>query len=348
MRWILYGDVNSRHAVDALVAALERAGQEVVEVPAQSRRLRYEADPDVEAEARRSIEAQLPADVLLNLRPEKLSPALVEDLRGRGLTTMVWLADDPLLYRVSYRHVAPAYDITLHSARADVLEFYERKLGVRGYAFPFWTDEAHFPPGYDPDGADIEVGFLGNCHRKRRQDRYELLASMPWKTRFFGKLPPGVPDEAGIHAGNLTVEEMPAALRRFRVGFSMAQSFAIRDKLHFRALPQFGEYFFPSRLVLYAAVGIPAVSLTLPGFPPPFPSVRTATDRDELVDQIRDLMDERDALLAASAEMREQFRECLTADTRVAMLLSLLGGGRDHDVSARANLWRDFGPSSNE
>jgi hypothetical protein len=348
LRWILYGDVNSRHAVDALIAALERAGQEVAEVPAQSRRLRYEPDPEVEAEARRSIEAELPADVLLNLRPEKLSPELVADLGRRGVTTMVWLADDPLLFRVSYRHVAPAYDVTLHSARADVLEFYERKLGVRGYSFPFWTDEAHFPPGYDPDAADIEVGFLGNCHRKRRQNRYELLASLPWKTRFFGQLPPDTPDDAGIHAGYLSIEEMPAALRRFRVGFSMAQSFAVRDKLHFRALPQFGEYFFPSRLVLYAAVGIPTVSLTLPGHPPPFPGVRTATDRDGLVEVIRELIDDREALLAASAEMSAQFRECLAADTRVAMLLSLAEGERDHDVSERANLWRAFGPASNE
>jgi hypothetical protein len=349
LRWILYGDVNSRHAVDALITALERAGQEVVEVPAPSRTLFYGPDPEIEADARRRIEAELPADVLLSFRAEKLTPSLLQDLRQRGVTTMVWLMDDPLLFRVSYRHVAAAYDLTLHCARADVLAFYERRLGVRGYSFPFWADEEHFPPGYDPDSADIEVGFLGNCHRKRRANRYELLASLPWKTRFFGKLPPDTPDHAGIHAGNLSVEEIPAGLRRFRLGISMAQTFVgVKDRFSFRALPQFGEYFFPSRLVLYAAVGIPSVSLTMPGHPPPFPSVRTATDRDSLVAVIGELIDDRDALLEASAGAREQFRQCLTADTRVAMLLSLLGGKRDHAVDERANLWRTFGPSSKE
>lgn len=90
------------------------------------------------------------------------------------------------------------------------------------------------------------------------------------------------------------------------------------------------------------------MSLTLPGHPPPFPGVRTATDRDGLVEAIGELIDDRDALLAASAEMNAQFRECLTADTRVAMLRYLAEGERDHDVSERASLWRTFGPASNE
>lgn len=346
MRWIVYGTVRSRHAVDSLLAALRQAGQDVVVLPATAPTLHYEPRPEVDRQARAAIEAAGPADVVLNLAANTLTTEHVADLRARGVRTVVWLADDPLLFKVSYRHLAGAYDLTLHCAGADVLDFYERRLGVRGYAFPWWSDNAHFPYGYDPDAADIEVGFLGNCHRRRRADRYELLANLPWRTRFFGKLPPGADDSARIHAGFLDQDEFAAALRRFRVGFSAAQRFVgIRDKFSFHALPRFREYFFPSRLVLYAAVGIPTVTLSVPGTPQPFPGVEVATSRDELLAKIGTLIDDRDALLAASLALREQFESCLTAASRVAMLLALLDGTGTLDAGERAELWRSFPPA---
>jgi hypothetical protein len=342
MRWIIYGDILSRHAVDSFEAALGAAGNEVVEVPAVSRSHKFGPEADVEAESRRRLEAALPADVLFSFRPEELTPRVLAHLRERGVTTLVWFADDPLLYRICYRHVAEAYDLTLHTGREDVLRFYEKRHGVRGYSFPFWTDDAHFPYAYDPDAADIDVGFLGNCHGPRRQERYDLLASLPWKVRYFGRLPTGdAVDYAGIHAGVLDRAEIPVAIRRFRVAINMAQTFAeIKDRYNFRALARFGEFFFPSRLVLYAAVGLPTVSLTLPGAPPPFPSVSTVTNRDELIDRVGELLDDRAALLEASQAARRDFEACLTAESRVAMLARLLAGPRDHDLTTRAELWR--------
>ena len=56
------------------------------------------------------------------------------------------------------------------------------------------------------------------------------------------------------------------------------------------------------------------------------------------------MIDDPDALLAASAAIRAEFEACLTADTRVAMLLALLGGERNHTLTERAELWRGFGP----
>lgn len=344
MRWLIYGDILSRHAVDSLIAALRSAGHEVSEVPAVARGHVFGPEPEAEAESLRRLEAALPADVLFNFRPEELTPAVIGELRDRGVTTMVWLADDPLLYRVCYRHVAEAYDITLHTAREDVLAFYEKRLGVRGYAFPFWTDDAHYPYGYDAEGADIDVGFLGNCHGARRSERYDLLASLPWKTRFFGRLPPGASDDAGIHAGLLEREHIAEAIRRFRVAINMSQPFVgVKDRYSFRALPRFGEYFFPSRMVLYAAVGIPTITLTMPGAPAPFASVLTATGRDELVERIGGLIDDREALTATSRAIRREFEACLTAQTRATMLLSLLDSPREHHLESRAELWRSFG-----
>src|SRR5919106_3348549 len=130
MRWLIYGDILSRHAVDSLIDALRSAGNEVVEVPAVSRSHKFGPDAETEAESQRRIEAALPADALFNFRPEELTPHVLRGIRARGVSTAVWFADDPLLYRICYRHVAEAYDLTLHTGREDVLAFYEKRHGV--------------------------------------------------------------------------------------------------------------------------------------------------------------------------------------------------------------------------
>lgn len=344
MRWIVHGSVSSRHAHEALVTALKRTGAEVAEVPRAGEGLTYEPSPEDESESERRLAEALPADVLFNFSPASLTPAQVERLRARGVTTIVWLPDAPLLFRVCDRHVAAAYDLVLQPGRADSIAFYERRLGVRSYAFPWWTDDGHFPYAYDPDSADIEVGFLGNCHTSRRADRYALLAGLPWKTRFFGRLERGAEDEAGIHAGFLERDQIAAALRRFRIAVNLSQTFVgMRTRFAYKALAHFGEYFFPSRLALYAATGLPTVSLTLPGSEKPFPALVTATTPAELSERIAVLIDDRDALVAASAAMRRDFETCLTADTRVALLHELLRSDREHGLEERAGLWREFG-----
>jgi SAM-dependent methyltransferase len=343
-RWIIYGEIRSRYTVESLITALRAADQEVVEVPPIGRGHHYHrAD---HAEARRRLDEALPADVVFNFRPEELGSNYVRSLTDSGVATAVWLADDPLLYKVCYRHVVEAYDLTLHTGREDVLGLYEARHGVRGYSFPFWTDSEHHPHTYDPDLAEVDVGFLGNCSGKRRNQRYELLASLPWRARFYGRLPTSGEDPAGIHGGYLELEEIPDAIRHFRLALSMAQNFVqVRDRYSFRALDQFGEFFFPSRLVMYAATGVPTISLGRPGAEPPFPSVITVSDRDELVRAIESLINDRAALLGASARAHADFETSLSADSRVAMLLALMDGDRDHDRAERAALWRSFRPA---
>jgi Glycosyl transferases group 1 len=168
-----------------------------------------------------------------------------------------------------------------------------------------------------------------------------MLASLPWKARLFGRLADGATDEAGIQAGVLDRAEIPEAIRRFRLAINFSQRFDDVEKRYaFTGLKKFGEYFFPSRMVLYAAVGIPTVSLTLPGLDPPFGSVITATDRDEVVARIGEVIDDRQALTELSRRARADFEECLTAQSRAALMLSLLDGPHDHDRATRANLWR--------
>ena len=48
---------------------------------------------------------------MLCLRAFALRPRIVERIRAAGVTTLVWFPDDPVLYKVGYRHVVEAYDI---------------------------------------------------------------------------------------------------------------------------------------------------------------------------------------------------------------------------------------------
>ena len=113
---------------------------------------------------------------MLCLRAFALRPRLVERIRAAGVTTLVWFADDPVLYKVGYRHVVESYDVVLHCGPAAVLDFYERRHGATGVNFPFWTDTTAFPYAHEPAAADVDAIFLGSTVGQVRARRYGLLA----------------------------------------------------------------------------------------------------------------------------------------------------------------------------
>lgn len=344
MRWILYGSVE-QHTAESLAAALRVRGHEVASIPHVSRVYPTKPDPDVERRALDRLRAALPADVLVALRPTEIAPADVARLRAEGATVMAWLADDPLLYDAYYRRAVEGYDVTLHTGGEDVLAFYEQRHGVRGYTFPFWTDGDRYRSVYDPAAADADIGFLGNCSGPREFDRYPLLASLPFRVRMYGALGAGAEDWAGLQAGFLPEDEFARGLARFRLGLSLSQPFAERyaDRFHWPGLERFREFFFPSRLVFYAACGIPSISLQHPGMPSPLASCRVVTSRRQLIAEARGLLGDPDRLGEISRAARAEFDACLSATTRASMLETLVAGPRVDDRAARASLWRTFG-----
>jgi polysaccharide pyruvyl transferase WcaK-like protein len=348
VRWLLYGDLGERHVVESLERALREAGHDVAHIPSLEP-VTGPLDTHLRRadERRRLIDAALPADALFVFRVDELVPELVRHAHDRGARTIGWFCDDPLYYGTTYRHVAEAYDVTLHTAREDVLAFYEQRHGARGYAFPYWTDDAAYPYVYDLDAADVDVGFVGSFGgARRRRWRYDLLASLPFRVRFYGPLTRGLSDDAAIGAGTVPVEDVPRVLGRFRLGLNVAQTFdevAPGEPVYFEELVRFGEYYFPSRLIAYAAAGVPAVTLHHAGSPAPLAAGIAVTSRDELVERARELLADREALLAASAAARKEFETCLTAQSRVRMLEHIVGDGRAHDLATRAEMWRRFG-----
>jgi polysaccharide pyruvyl transferase WcaK-like protein len=344
---LLYGDLGERHVVDSFATALRAAGHEVTLLASLVDATGgLDRDRGREAERERAIDEALPADVLFVFRADELTPRLLARARERNVFTVGWFCDDPLYYEVTYRHVVEAYDLTLHTAREDLLAYYEERHGARGYTFPYWTDDTHYPYVYDPDGSDIEIGFVGSFGgRARRMWRYDLLASLPFNVRFYGPLGRGMEDYAGMGLGVLTQEEIPRVLRRFRLGLSLAQTFdeGGGDRWSFADLSKFREFHFPSRVVAYAAAGIPTLTLQRPGTRSPLASVVAVSSRVELVAAARSLLSDRRALINASRAMSDEFEACLTARSRVAMLEALIAGSRDHAPEERAELWRDFG-----
>jgi polysaccharide pyruvyl transferase WcaK-like protein len=347
VRWLLYGDLGERHVVESLADALREAGHDVARVPSLVEATgAIDDDPGRERERERLIAAASPVDVLFSFRVDELTPALLSRVRDTGITTIGWLCDDPLYYEVTYRHVVSSYDLTLHTARADLLAYYEERHDVRGYTFPYWTDDRHYPYVYDPDSADVEIGFVGSFGgHARRIWRYDLLASLPFDVRFYGPVTRGLEDYAAMGLGVLSHDDVPQALRRFRVALNLAQTFdeGAVDRWTFPDLARFREYFFPSRLAAYASAGIPTLSLQRPGLPSPLASIVSVSNRADLVDAARELLSDRRRLVAASRAASDEFEACLSARSRVAMLETLLRGARNHPLEERASMWRGFG-----
>jgi polysaccharide pyruvyl transferase WcaK-like protein len=344
---LLYGDLGERHVVESFAKALRDAGHEVARIPSLVEATgALDRDRGRESERERAIVDASPGDVLFVFRADELSPRLLVRAREQGMTSVGWFCDDPLYYEVTYRHVVGSYDLTLHTARADVLAYYEERHGAKGYAFPYWTDDTHYPYVYDPDSSDVEIGFVGSFGgRARRMWRYDLLASLPFNVRFHGPMPAGVDDYAQMGLGVLPHDEVPRALRRFRLGLSLAQTFdeGGSDRWSFPDLARFREYYFPSRIVAYAAAGVPTLTLQRPGTQAPLASITAVSSRAELIEVAGALVSDRRALVNASRAMSDEFEACLTARSRVAMLETLLAGPRDHPLEVRAEMWRDFG-----
>ena len=345
MRIILFDAILERHVCESLERALRARGHDVrwtgpiwhghrfAEAAADRDRLRGHVDEI----------CRDGADVLLCLRASALEPELVARLGRSGIHTMVWLPDDPVLDEVCYRHVVGAYRTVLHCGGAQVLDFHARRHGrPTGINFPFWTDAEAFPRLHDPERADVDVVFLGNCVGPVRRARYAFLASLPFSTRIHGRVED---DPAGI-AGEYVdgTRAVAAALARAKVAVNLAQWF--RDyagsAYDFPELGGLGHFQYPSRVVQYAAVGLPVVSLSDPDASDSFPEQIAAASRGECVEQLRRLLDDPDALRAAAAASHARFEASFSAGARAALLERLVAepdSWRALDARERARLF---------
>jgi hypothetical protein len=264
-------------------------------------------------------------DVAVVMRTSALRPEQVDRLTSRGIFSVAWFSDDPVLYKVQTSHVAPHYDLTLHTAGAPVLELYERELGVRGLTFPYWTDDVAMPRSYDPRLCDLDIVFIGNTQSRVKRWRYDWIASLPMSLAIYGMV---AEDPAGVHAGVARNDaELVRACARGRLGLNISQRFSDYEgtRFAFPGLSDLGEFLIPSRIVQLAAVGVPVVSFVgssaaADAVSKMFPPAMCVMSRDELVWLSADVGNDQHALLELSDRVHKWYTDFYSAGARARFL----------------------------
>jgi hypothetical protein len=329
MRVVLFDSILEDHTCRGLARAFEALGHDVVWTGPVWKGHRFPTEPDDLAMIRARLREVLSPrpDLFFNFRASTLTPEILEEMRPAVGTTALWLPDDPILYDICYRHVVDAYDLVLHCGYEAVLQLYQARHGRCGVNFPFWTDSVSLPYGYDPDRADYDAIFLGHAHGKVRRARYAQLAALPMRTRILGRVDD---DPAGIRGeflGDALYEPatLSAHLGRGRLGVTIPQYF--RDyQNHAYDYPGFAElgyYDMPSRVIRYAAVGMPIAGLGTERAPLGFPEVITANSPEVLGRLLTALLADRDALLDHSRRTYARFLSSFSALSRARFLVAL-------------------------
>jgi polysaccharide pyruvyl transferase CsaB len=344
MHIVLFDEILEQHAVRSLARALTARGHRVTTtgpVWGGHRPPTREADIERIWSSVRELSDARP-DAVLNVRAASLLPEMVGHLKAAGAVTLIWLPDDPVLYHVCYRRVVDAYDTLLHCGGEALLSFYERKHGRAGFNFPFWTDQQEHPFGFDPARAPLELVFLGNCWGDVRGNRYDLLSSLPFRMRIFGKVPH---DPHGIRGGYLErTEQVAQALTTARCALNIPQFF--RDyretEYDFPELADLGHFQFPSRVIQYAAVGLPILSLEPRGVPETFPELVPFKDRDELIQNAEALLGDEERLPAVAEATHARFRRSFSALARAVFLEELIRDPRRWQARSISERATDF------
>jgi polysaccharide pyruvyl transferase CsaB len=347
LKIVLFETLIESHIRSSLGRSLRALGHTVVEPEPVWRGLKFpELDEDV-ARVDAALDealAQAP-DVLLNFRPSALLSRMVRKIRSGGTLAVVWLSDDPVLYGANYRFVVDDYDIVLNCGAAQILEFYEKHHGIRGVNFPFWTDQISFPKRSADEKPEFDVIFNGNCFGGVRSGRYDLIASLPGSKRIYGQVDA---DPQGIAAGYLRdTTQLAQAIAKARLGLNIPQFFShyAGDPLDFPGLARLGSFQFPSRVIQYAAVGLPIIGFGLRRPPEEFPEMQMAHDVKALRELVRASLSDQEKLDELGEQTHRRFLRAFNSDARADFLVYLLenqGRWRALDAYARARLFSHF------
>ena len=355
MRIAIFDEIMETHVNDSLARALRSLGHEVI----LTGKVWKGFTPPVEAKAQHGIFLKLQQlvnreiDALVCIRSSSLTAEHLRYLKSHGIVTAVWFNDDPVLFSMCTAAVAPHYDITLHTGDSRTLALYEEKLDVRGITFPFWCDDVDFPHAYNPARAEHDLVFLGYMHNHVKRWRFDWLrhaAEAGVDLLAYGKTHDD--DHAAFAVGDLPMAEVPSALPKFRAGFNISQQFSDYDGTEFDypELRALGEFPVPSRVVQFAAVGLPIITLRMPGDDGPlwesqFPEVigiRSPQELADLLDDWRAHPGRRDDLAAATyARWQQDF----TAMARARLLTDVLADpkhARALSREQRTTLFADY------
>jgi hypothetical protein len=323
MKIALFEDILERHVRRSLSRALTARGHEVIEcVPCFSGHHFPTEQSDIEriTTTLESIVEQRP-DALLNFRASTLTPSMIEYVKGKGVQTLVWLPDDPVLYGVCYSNIVEHYDFVLNCGGLTILEWYERQHDVRGINFPFWTDRSEFPLTHDPrSNSEFDIAFLGQIKGPIRRQRYDLLASLPGEVRIYGRIES---DPKKLYHGYLTsAAETASVLGRAKLAFNIPQFFEHYrgHEYDFPELSSMGHFQYPSRVIQYASVGLPILTYGPDRPPETFPEMLAAPDIATCISIARELLPDTERLSSIAERTSARFLSSFDASARAEFL----------------------------
>lgn len=326
MKIVLFDEINETHVCDALAVALARLGHQVIRTGPVWRGHLFATEAADLARIHGQVDeciAQAP-DALLNFRASSLAPGQVERLRRAGVRTAVWFPDDPVLYGLCYSHVVDAYDTVLHCAGRRVLDFYRYRGHRIGINFPFWLDTDVWACAYEAARCEAALVFYGNMHGPAKQGRYELFCGLDDDLSLYGRVPD---DPRGKGRGTLAGPAAAVAvLPRYRIGLNSPQRFAdyAGTPYDFPGLAMLGSFFLPSRVLQYAAIGLPVLTLHPHGIAAEhYPPGLHATDASQARGVVQRVARDVGYLQALSRAARGEVERCHGAPARARLLVKL-------------------------
>lgn len=258
-------------------------------------------------------------NVLFNFRASTLLPQQIARLRAAGIRTMVWQPDDPVLYEMCYSKIMDHYDDVFLCASRRVVDFYRYRGHKRAINMPFWVDTDRFSDaGHQEKLGDVV--FLGNGVGKVRQARYATLCELTEDITLYGQYDS---DPAGKVRAYLSEDEIIRTIGQYRLSINLPQSFDAyaQTDYDFAGLALLGQFFLPSRVVQYAALGLPTLTIQAGDYDPMhYPPGLYARNFVEAKTMIATALaaPERLELLAKAA--RQYAVRYLDADRRAALL----------------------------
>ena len=329
MKFILFDSILERHLGESLKRALEYLGHEVVftDLILHGHSM-ISSQKDIDFMWSKVKEyCSEPADLFISFRPMNLLPEMLEYI-GKRMKTAIWLSDDPVLYKTCYGAVVNYYDILLHCGYADVMKFYEKQGHPKGFNFPFWTDHVSFPIVYNPMQSEYEIAFLGNMNGQVRRKRNMELAELPFTKKVFGLLDS---DPLAMHGGfikeaYLHTQRVSEVLSKAKVGVSIPQFFSEYKGLNydFPELARLGYFQFPSRVIQYAASGLPIAAIGDKRMKKAFPEIFIASSILELKPYILRLSTDYAFAMEESNRILNRFQRNFSSMSRALMLIDLV------------------------
>ncbi|MCC9193849.1 glycosyltransferase [Arthrobacter sp. zg-Y916] len=353
MRFGIYDGIVETHVASSLERAMQAAGHNVYNTGKIGHGFKFASSKKEIHKLSVHLDELLAwePDVIFVFRPASLPYDLLRRAKSSGAKLVVWLSDDPVLWDLSYGPVLDEYDVVLHCGTERVLRFYEEQFGrPTGVNIPFWTDQISFPYVFGREYRETDALFLGNVHDTVRRNRYFDLGSLRSSVRIHGSV---ATDYFNLWGGFLdSDQEVVQAGARSAVAINIPQFFKDHYGLEtwFPGLDRLGFFQYPSRVIQYAAMGLPIISLVpTPQDLQSFPEIITVNSMGELDEAIQYVAHAPD-LADLSVRTHQRFLDNYSAAARVMAIESLLVDDSWRSLSAvdRADWFLQFVPAAED